>query len=346
MNSEFFDALNLLEKEKHIPKDYMLEKIQAALTSAFKHEFGNNSNIKVEVNEAKKDIKVYSVRTVVADGIVPYDPVTQIKISEARQLRNKKRCTVGDEICEEVKTKDFGRVSAQTAKQVIIQGIREAERKRITTEYENKREEIISGEVVKIDDRTGTVTLDTKKSLVELKKEEQIPGEEFSIGQIVKVYVAQVNKGDEGAIATITRTHKKLVWRLLELEVPEIQDGVVVIRGIAREAGSRTKVAVESRDINVDPIGACIGAGGTRIANISQELNGEKIDVIPYSDVVERYVKAALAPALIKSVIKIDDKNCKVIVEPNQYSLAIGKDAQNVRLAVKLTGIKIDIKEE
>lgn len=346
MNNEFFEALNLLETEKHIPKSYMIERVQAALASAFKHEFGNNTVIKVDINEAKRDIKVYSVRTVVPDSIVSFDPTTQIKFSDARKMRNKKRCNVGDEILEEVKTKDFGRISAQTAKQVIIQGIREAERKRITTEYENKKEEVITAEVIKIDENDGTVVLDTGKSHAALPLSEQIPGETFSIGQHVKVFVSQVNKETKGGIVTLTRIHRKLVSRLFELEVPEIQNGTVVIRNVVREPGSRSKIAVESRDPSVDPIGACIGPNGDRIILISNELNGEKIDIIPYSDVPEKYVKAALAPALVKNVEKVEEKTYRATVTNEQYSLAIGKEGQNVRLAVRLTGVKIDIKKE
>lgn len=346
MNSEFFEALNLLEKEKGIPKEFMLEKLQAALTSAYRHESGNpNCIIKVEINESKRDLKVYSVKKVVADAIVPFDPTTQIKISDTRTLKRKKKYQVGDDVLEELKTKDFGRLSAQNAKQVIIQGIREFEKNKAKMEYENKKESIISGEVVRIND-DGSVIIDTGNGHVNLPVEEQIPNEEYTIGKRMKFYIAKINQDTKGPLVSLSRTHKKLLTRLLENEVPELQDGSIVIRNVVREPGNRAKIAVEARKQNIDPIGSCIGNGGIRILQVSKELNGEKIDVIPYSDYPEKYVKAALSPASILSVEKVEEKVFKVTVAKDQYTLAIGKEGQNVRLAAKLTGLKIDIKQQ
>lgn len=341
MNTEFFNALDALEKERGIPKEYMLERVEAALISAYKKDSGGNSNVRVVLDPVKKDVKVYRVRNIVE---TVEDPETEISLDDAKKLS--RRYTLGGVVETEVKTKNFGRISAQTAKQVIIQGIREAERSMMIREYESKKEEVITATVVKIDPQNGNVIVDTGTSEAVLLKGEQIPGEDFEVGEHVKVFVMEVKNELKGPIVTLSRTHFGLVKRLFELEVPEIQDGTVIIKGIAREAGSRTKIAVESRDENVDPVGACIGNRGSRISSILGELRGEKIDVVKYSDVPEEYISAALSPAAVKSVSLDGERSCRVLVAPDQLSLAIGKEGQNARLAAKLTGYKIDIKTE
>lgn len=339
MNTEFFNALEALEKERGIPKEYMLERVEAALISAYKKDSGGNSNVRVVLDPVKKDVKVYQLKNIVE---TVGDPETEISLEEAKKVNRK--YTLGGVAEFEVKTKNFGRISAQTAKQVIIQGIREAERSMMIREYESKKEEVITATVVKIDPQNGNVVVDTGTSEAVLLKGEQIPGEEFEVGEHIKVFVMEVKNEIKGPIVTLSRTHFGLVKRLFELEVPEIQDGTVVIKGISREAGSRTKMAVESRDGNVDPVGACIGNRGGRISSILNELHGEKIDIVKYSEQPEEYVLAALSPATVKSVTMDGERSCRVIVAPDQLSLAIGKEGQNARLAARLTGYKIDIK--
>ena len=341
MNKEFFAALDLLEKEKGISKEYMLEKIEAALTAAYKKEYGNNTNVRVAINPDKEDVKVYQQKLVVE---TVENPTAEISLEDAKKIS--KRYEVGKVYEIEVKTKNFRRLSAAAAKSVIIQGIREGERRAAQEVYESKREEIITATVSKIDRETGNVLLDTGTGFATLIKSEQIPGEEFVYGQRIKVYVIEVNKESRGPLVTLSRNHPGLVRRMFELEVPEIADGVVMIKNIAREAGSRTKISVYSRDEEVDPIGACIGNHGMRIGGIVDELGGEKIDIIKYSEVTEEYVAAALSPATVHSVTMLDERTCKVIVDETQLSLAIGKEGQNARLAARLTGCKIDIKSE
>ena len=339
MNAELFNALDELEKTKGISKDYMIEKIRAGLVSAFKRENGGNENVNVVIDPEKKDIKVIKLMEVVETVENPY---TQISLEEAKT--HSKRAKIGSTIKIDQKTKEYGRISAQTAKQVIIQGIREAERNIVVKSYTSKKEELMSAVVVKVDPVTGDAVVETETSRAVLKKDEQIPGEYLEPGDHIKVYVTEVTSEVKGPIVTLSRTHPGLVKRLFELEVPEIQEGLIVIRSVSREAGSRTKIAVESRDENVDPVGSCIGNRGARIANVVDELCGEKIDVIKYSDQPEEYIAAALAPANVVSVTMESDRSSRVIVSPDQLSLAIGKEGQNVRLAARLTGIKIDIK--
>ncbi len=339
MNTEFFNALDALEKERGIPKQYMLERVEAALISAYKKDNGGNDNVRIVLDADKKDVKVYQQKTVVE---VVENPELEITLDDARKIN--RRYVIGSVAEIEVKTKNFGRISAQTAKQVIIQGIREAERSMMIKEYESKREEVVTATVVKVDPVDGNVRVHTGTSEATLLKSEQIPGEEFVAGQHVKVFIMEVKNEVKGPIVTLSRTHFGLVKRLFEIEIPEIQDGTVIIKGISREAGSRTKISVESRDPNVDPVGACIGNHGSRIAGILNELGNEKIDVIKYSEVPEEYVQAALSPATVKSVTFDGERSCRVIVDPDQLSLAIGKEGQNARLAARLTGFKIDIK--
>lgn len=340
MNTEFFNALDALEAERGIPKQYMLERVEAALISAFKKDRGGADNVRVVLDPEKKDVKVYQLKTVVEEVT---DPHTQITLDEAKKINRKH--DLGSIVEIELKTKNFGRISAQAAKSVITQGIREAEKQRMTDAYESKRGEIVTAQITKIDPKTGYVTVDTGTSETALVPEQQIPGEIYKVGNYIKVFIAEVNRETRGPLVTISRKHPGLVKRLFEIEIPEIQDGTVVIKSISREAGSRTKIAVESRDENVDPVGACIGNHGTRIANILAELGNEKIDVIKYSDIPEEYVRAALSPATVESVTLDGERSCRVIVSADQLSLAIGKEGQNARLAARLTGFKtIDIK--
>ena len=341
MNKEFFAALELLEKERNIPKEYMFEKIEAALTAAYRKEYGNNTNVRVVIDPNKEDVKVYQQKTVVE---VVENPTSEISLEEAKKIS--RRYELGKVYEIEVKTKNFRRLSAAAAKSVIIQSIREGERRAAQEVYESKREEIITATVSKIDRETGNVVLDTGTGYATLLKSEQIPGEVFEYGERIKVYVIEVNKESRGPLVTLSRIHPGLVRRIFELEVPEIAEGVVVIKNIAREAGSRTKIAVYSRDEDVDPIGACIGNHGMRISGIVDELNGEKLDIVKYSEVPEEFVASALSPAAVHSVTFIEERSCRVIVAPEQLSLAIGKEGQNARLAARLTGYKIDIKSE
>lgn len=339
MNAEFFEALDLLEKEKGIPKEYMLERVHAALIGAFKRDRGGNTNVRVAIDPVKKDIRVYEQRAIVEEVT---DESTEISLEDAKKLN--KRYKLGGIAEIEVKTKNFRRLSASAAKQIIIQGIREAERSILIKEYESKREEIVTAIVTKIDDSNGNVILDTGTSQAVLLKSEQIPGERFTVGDHIKVFITEVHRELRGPIVTLSRIHPGLVKRIFELEIPEIQDGVVLIKGVAREAGSRTKIAVESRDPDVDPIGACIGNRGMRINSIINELRGEKIDIVKYSQDPAEYISAALSPAEVISVEIDGERSCKVIVAPDQLSLAIGKEGQNARLVARLTGYKIDIK--
>ena len=341
MNKEFFVALDLLEKEKGIPKEYMLEKIEAALLSAFKKEFGNSTLMRVSIDPVKEDVKVYLQKEVVEEVT---NPQCEISLEDAKAIS--KRHKLGGMVETEVKTKNFRRLSAAAAKSVIIQGIREGERKVMQESYENQKEEIITATVLKVDSENGNVVLDTGTGRAVLLKSEQIPDEEFYVDDKIKVFVMEVNKEAKGPLVTLSRVHPGLVRRMFELEIPEIQDGIVLVKGVAREAGSRTKIAVWSRDEDVDAVGACIGAHGMRINSIVDELDGEKIDIVKYSENPEEFVAAALAPAEVKSVTFTAERACRVIVDADQLSLAIGMKGQNARLAARLTGMKIDIKAE
>ena len=340
MNKDFFEALDDLELKRGISKEYMLTKIKAALENSFKKEYPACNAI-IDIDEKKQDVKVFMTFDVVEEVI---DPKTQISLDDAKKI--KKTYKVGDIYKKEVKTKDFGRNAALNAKNVIIQAVREAERTNQIREYEKRKEEVISAVVVRSADTDGNVVIQTETGEAMLRKEDQIPGETFDVGDHIKVFVTSVSKDNfTDQIVSLSRVHPGLVKRLLELEVPEIADGVVIIKSVAREAGSRTKVAVYSRDENVDAVGACIGNKGNRIANIVDELRDEKIDVIQYSAEPEEYIAAALSPASINSVSITDgEKSARVLVDPDQLSLAIGKEGQNARLAARLTGYKIDIK--
>ena len=342
MNTEFFTALELLEKEKGIPAEYMIEKIEAALVSAYKKEYGNNTNVRVLIDPAKKDVRVYQQKTVVE---VVENPEIEISLEDARNIA-KKYGTVGKIVETEVKTKNFRRLSAAAAKSVIIQGIREGERRVMQEAYENKHEEIITATVIKVDHENGNVVLDTGTGRAVLLHSEQIPGETFYVDDKIKVFVMEVNKEARGPLVTLSRIHPGLVRRMFELEVPEISDGIVVVKGVSREAGSRTKISVWSKDPDVDPVGACIGNHGARINAVVEELRGEKVDIVRYSEKPEEYIASALAPATVRNVTMTADRACQVTVDADQLSLAIGREGQNARLAARLTGCKIDIKAE
>ena len=341
MNAEFFTALELLEKEKGIPQAYMMEKIEAALLSAYKKEYGNNTNVRISIDPAKKDVRMYQQKEVVE---VVENPLTQISLEDARA--KSKRYALGQIYETEVKTKDFRRLSAGSAKSVIIQAIREGEHRAMQEAYESKRGEIITATVLKIDSETQNAVLDTGTGRAVLLKGEQIPGETYTVGEKIKVFIQEVNKEAKGPLVTLSRAHPGLVRRMFELEIPEITDGIILIKGVSREAGSRTKISVLSREEGVDAVGACIGAHGMRIDSIVRELNGEKIDIVKYSEIPEEYAAAALAPATVLSAEMISDRFCRVVVSPDQLSLAIGKEGQNVRLAARLTVFKIDINAE
>ena len=335
------NALDMLEKEKGIPKTYMLEKIEAALLSAYHKEYGANARVRILLDTEKDDIKVFKQMTVVEEVT---DPENELTVEEAKSYN--KRYKLGQEIEIKVKPENFRRLSAAAAKSVIIQAIREGSRKVMQDAYENQRNEIITATVLKVDPLNGNVVVDTGTGRAVLLKTEQIPGEEFYPDDRIKVFVMEVNKESRGPLVTLSRSHAGLVRRLFELQIPEITDGVVIIKGVSREAGVRSKVAVCSRDGDVDPIGACIGNRGMRIAGIVDELRGEKIDIIPYSENPEEYIAAALAPAKVLSVEITGERTCRVLVDPDQLSLAIGREGLNARLAARLTGYKIDIKAE
>ena len=349
MNAEFFDAIEQIEKEKGIPRGYMQEKIQQALLTAFKRDNPDcEDNVEVIMDENKKTISMFVLKTIVEESEYVND-ATQILLDEAHHYD--KKAGIGDTVRIPVETKKFGRIAAQAAKQVIIQGIREAERGIIYDEFTSKEHEILTGVVTRIEPRTGAVSIkissNSEFTEAMLSPTERIKGEELTEGDRIKVYVVEVRKSTRGPQVLISRTHPGLVKRLFELEVPEIFDGTVEIRSIAREAGSRTKMAVYSADPEVDPIGACVGPRGGRVASIVNELGGEKIDIIKYSEDPEQYIASALSPAEVLSVEVLEEgHSCRVIVPDSQLSLAIGKEGQNARLAARLTGYKIDIKPE
>ncbi len=350
VGAELFEALDLLEKEKGIPKDYMLEKITQALTTAFKRDNeGAGDNCVVEADEARREFKVYAQKTVVPREEY-YNPAMEIMLEDARAL--KPDCEIGDVVNEEIKTMNFGRIAAQTAKQVIIQGIREAEAGIVYKRFTSSEHEILSAVVSRIDPRNGNVVLEInderrggEKTEAVLPAGEQVRGEVLHEGDRVRVYVVEVKIERNRPRVLISRTHPGLVKRLFELNVPELRDGLVEIKSISREAGSRTKMAVAATQSEIDPIGACVGPRGERVNAVVSELKGEKIDIVRYSEDVEEYIAAALAPASVLAVdVSEDQKSCRVVVPDDQLALAIGKEGQNARLAVRLTGVKIDIK--
>ena len=345
---EIFAALAMLEKERGIPQTFMMDKIIQAVTTAYKRDHKDVENVIVDVDEEHQRLKMYVQKNVVAEEDY-VDPFNEIPVEEAKTISA--RYEIGDVVNIPVDNTEFGRIAAGNGKQVIIQGLREAERGMVYDEFNSKQHEILTGVVTRIDPRTNAVSLrigtGTESTEALLLSGEQVPGEELVEGQHVKVYVVDVRRSTRGPQILISRTHPGLVKRLFELEVPEIYDGTVEVKSIAREAGSRTKMAVWSADENVDPIGACVGPKGQRVAAIVDELRGEKIDIIKWSEDPAQFIAAALAPSDVMDVMMAEEgKACRVIVPDDQLSLAIGKEGQNARLAARLTGYKIDIKPE
>ena len=341
--AEFFEALRLLAKEKGLDMDYLMEKIEAAIVVAVKKDFGGKDNIIVTMDPDKGEFSV-SLRKTGVDEVV--DPDEEILLDRA--LCYDKTAAVGKVVDIKLDTKEFGRIAAQSAKHVIRQGIREAEKNQQVLEFVRHKQEMIGVLITRVDPRTGAATVQVGKGETVLPKSEQMETDDIEVGKRLRVYVVDVKETEKGMRALVSRTHPGLVTRLFENEVPEIFDGTVEIKAIAREAGSRTKMAVLSHDENVDAVGACIGQRGSRVANIVEELGGEKIDIVEYSDDPATFIAAALAPAKVLGVEPEADgsKACRVTVPDAQLSLAIGNKGQNARLAVKLTGWKIDIRPE
>ena len=338
MNVEFLEALRDLEKERNISSDIILDAIDAALVSAYKKNFGSSQNVRTEISRETGDFHVYSRKTIVE---VVEDDKAEISLAEAEKINP--GYEVGDIYEEEVTPRDFGRIAAQTAKQVVVQRMREAERSIIYDEYINMEGDIMTGIIQRIENRN--VYLDIGKTEAILTANEQIPGEVYRYGDRLKVYMVEIRKTNRGPQVVVSRTHPGLLKRLFEQEVPEIYDGTVEIKSIAREAGSRSKIAVCSKNENVDSLGACVGAKGMRVQAIVDELRGEKIDIVKWSEDPAEFIDNALSPAKVIGVeISEEEKFARVVVPNYQLSLAIGKEGQNARLAVKLTGWKIDIK--
>ena len=341
--TELIEALEAIEKEKQISKDIILEAIENSLVAACKNQFESKAdNIRVSINRDTGEIKVFADYEVVEDDLVE-DPTAQIGLTEATLKYGK--VELGDTVSTEVIPKNFGRIAAQKAKQVVVQKIREEERKVLYTQYLEKEREVITGIVQRYSGNNVCINLGKVDAI--LMESEQVHGEHFKPTEHIKLYVVEVKDTTKGPRITVSRTHPEFVKRLFEEEVTELQDGIVEIKSIAREAGSRTKIAVYTEDPNVDPVGACVGINGDRVNAIVDELRGEKIDIITWSDDPAVLIENALSPEKVISVTEDEEeKTARVIVPENQLSLAIGKEGQNARLAAKLTGYKIDIKQE
>ena len=343
MNKEFIRAIEDLEKEKHISKEILLEAIESALVSAYKKNYGTSQNVRVDINEETGDINVYMRMDVVSDEDFE-DDLTQITLEEAMEIDP--RYEVGDVVEYQVTPRDFGRIAAQTAKQVVVQRIREAERGMVFDNFITRQGEIVTGTVQRVSNETLFINVGNTEGI--LSPNEQVPGEHYNINDRLKVYIMDVRKSNKGPQVFLSRSHPGLVKRLFELEVPEIEDGTVEIKGIAREAGSRTKMAVYTQFENVDPVGACVGTRGNRVQAIVDELHGEKIDIITWSEDPEVLIANVLSPSKVEKVIipNPEEKSAIVVVPDYQLSLAIGKEGQNVRLAARVSGWKIDIKSQ
>lgn len=338
MNREFIRAIGELEKEKGISKDILVEAIELALLSAYKKNYGTSQNVRVSIDREEGDIDVLMRRDIVE---TVQDDLSEISLEEALEIDN--RFVVGDYVEYQVTPRDFGRIAAQTAKQVVVQRIREAERGMVFDDYINRQGEIVTGVVQRISNETVFINMGKAEGI--LAATEQAPGETYTVNERIKVYVMDVKKTTKGPQIYLSRSHPGIVKKLFELEVPEIQDGSVVIKSIAREAGSRTKIAVYTEDESIDPVGACVGARGNRVQSVVDELFGEKIDIITWSSDPETLISKVLSPAKVEKVtINEDEKSATAVVPDYQLSLAIGKEGQNVRLAAKLSGWKIDIK--
>ncbi|MGB9886354.1 MAG: transcription termination factor NusA [Moorellales bacterium] len=340
MNAEFMEALKEIEREKGIPLEMLLEAIEAALFSAYRKNFGSAQNARVEIDRATGAFRVLAQKTVTEKV---NDPREEISLEEAQRLNP--RYQPGDKVEVEVTPREFGRIAAQTAKQVVVQRIREAERNLIYDEFSGREQDIVTGVVRRSEMKT--VFIDLGRTEAVLAPSEQVSTEVYRQGDRIKTYILEVKKTTKGPQILVSRTHPGLVRRLFELEVPEIHEGIVEIKAVAREPGLRTKIAVHSYDPNVDPIGACVGPRGVRVQTVVNELRGEKIDIIRWSPDPAEFVASALSPAKVLSV-ELDEKNraARVVVPDHQLSLAIGREGQNARLAARLTGWKIDIKSE
>lgn len=342
-NKELFTALSLLEKEKGIPMDYMIEQIERAIKVACKNSYGGNENVVFKIIPEKNTFDVKLVKTVVEEV---EDKNFEISLEEARKKR--KKIEIGDQYEAPLDPKQLGRIAVQTARSVIRQGIRDGEKGQMLQEFKSRLGELVTAVVERVDPVNGMATIRIGKAVATLPKSEQVGDRVLKDGDNIKVLVADIKDNERGPRAMISRTNPELVKRLFEQEVPEIYDGTVEIKAISREAGSRTKMAVLSNDENIDAIGSCIGTRGDRVNEIVAELGGEKIDIIEFSDDPEKYIAAALSPATVLKVDIIDEsaKSCKVTVPDGQLSLAIGNKGQNARLAARLTGWKIDIRPE
>lgn len=342
-NTELYEALALMEKERGIPVDFMISQIQKAIVTACKNTYNGNEDVLIKMEPDTGIFEVYLNKTVVEEV---YDSGKEISVADARKIVP--TAMPDDKVGIRLDPKDFGRIAVQTARNIIRQGIRDGEKGQALAEYQSKLKEIVTATVEQVDAKTGNATLRLGKSIAILPKNEQINGEVLTEGSQIKVYIVDIKTGGKEPRAIISRTHPDLVKRLFESEVPEIFDGTVEIKSISREAGSRTKIAVFSKDENVDAVGACIGPRGQRVGTIVDVLGGEKIDIVEYSEDPVKFISAALSPA---EVVKVDidpdvERVCKASVPDSQLSLAIGNKGQNVRLAAKLTGWKIDIRPE
>lgn len=342
VSKDFFEALEDLEREKKISKEFFVSALESALTSAYKKNFGEAKSASVKLNPEKGTIKVYSYKTIVEEV---EDPDKQISLEDARQI--KKSYEVGDVISEEVTPKDFGRIAAQIAKQVVMQKLREAEHQVAMSELSEKQNELVTGLIRRIDAGIVYVEIPGSKTEGVMQGADQIPGENYAIGDRIKVYVKNIKDSTKSTFVQVSRSNPGFVKRLFELEVPEIKSGEIEVKSISREPGYRTKMAVYSSNPNLDVVGACVGNKGMRINAIINELNGEKIDIIEYSENPLEYIARALSPAKVITVYALEGNNyARAVVPDDKLSLAIGKNGQNVRLAVRLTNWKIDVKSE
>lgn len=340
MNAEFIQALNQIEKEKNISKEVLIEAIENSLLTACKNHYGTSSNIHVTVDNEKGNVTVIAEKEVVEEV---EQKELQISLEEAQSMDP--NFNLGDVVQIEVTPKDFGRIAAQKAKQVVVQKIREAERDLLFNSYQEKEKEVVTGIIQRTVKNNVIVNLGKIDGI--LAEKEQVYTEHYPLNQRLKVYVIEVKPGTKGPKIYVSRTHPDLVKRLFEQEVPEVHDGVVEIKSISREAGSRTKIAVHSTKNEVDPVGSCVGHNGSRVGIIVDELHGEKIDIIPWSENIAEFIAASLSPSKVVQVaVDVEEMSAKVIVPDYQLSLAIGKEGQNARLAAKLTGFRIDIKSE
>ncbi|MBQ1412818.1 MAG: transcription termination/antitermination protein NusA [Clostridia bacterium] len=338
-----FQALALLEEEMHIPVDYMIEKITSAIRIALKKSNNGNDDIMIRIDPESKVFSVFIHKKVVEQVT---DPGREVLLDVA--LQNDPLAEIGETVAIKQDPKQFGRIAAQTAKHIIHQGIRDVEKGQAEKEIQSRIQELVTATVERVNPETGDVIVKIGNNTMVLTRKEQVENETYTVGDLIKVYVVEIRSGDREPRTTISRTHPGMVKRLFEMEVPEISDGTVEIKSVSREPGSRTKIAVWSNDENVDPVGACIGPRGSRVSKIVEELGGEKIDIIKYSEDITEFIAKALSPADVTSVVILDEaaKSCYATVPGSQLSLAIGNKGQNVRLAVKLTGWKIDVRSE